>query len=146
MDMRRSVCAGAALAAVVTLGAACGGEGSKSSSPADWKKKQASLVAAFDRDLADAVNNINQGARDNTVASCNQVKETAQEVKTTALPAPVAAVDTALTKSVASAIQAADDCLKGARNTDARAVEAAQREFADARKSFDEADTAIAAS
>lgn len=127
----------------MTMSAACGGGGNGSSSPAGWKKKHASLIAAYDRDLADAVNNINQGARDNTVASCNQVKETAQEVKK-ALPAPDAAVTTALAKATDSSIAAADDCLKGARATDARAVEAAQREFADARKAFDEADGAIA--
>jgi hypothetical protein len=54
-------------------------------------------------------------------------------------------VDSALRKAIDTGIQAATDCLKGGRNTDARAVELAQREFADARKAMDEAEAGIQA-
>lgn len=146
--MRRSAHAGAALAAVVTLGAAaagCGGGGGDSSSPASWKKEHSTLVGAFSRDLSDAINNINQGQRETTVASCTQVSETAKEVKKDALPAPDSAVDLALQSAVDNSIKGGDNCLKGARETNARAVEEAQRNFAEARKALDQAETAIQA-
>jgi hypothetical protein len=79
--MGRLVRAGAAAAAVVTL-AACGGGGDGKATPAEWKKKQGDLVAAYSRDLTDAINNINQGSRDNTLSSCTQVSEDAKEVRT----------------------------------------------------------------
>ncbi len=145
--MRRSAQAGAALAAVVILGmaaAGCGGGGGGSSSPADWKKEHGSLVSAFSRDLSDAINNINQGQREVTLASCTQVSETAKEIKKDALPAP-GAVDAPLKSAVDLSITGGDNCLKGARNTDARSVEEAQRNFAAARKSLDEAETGLKA-
>ena len=145
--MRRSAHAGAALAAVVTLAVAataCGGDGGGSSSPAGWKKDHGSLIAAFSRDLTDAINNINQGARETTVGSCTQVSETAKEVKKNALPAP-GAVDAPLKSAVDLTVTGGDNCLKGARTTDAKSVEEAQRNFAAARKSLDEAETAVKA-
>ena len=122
----------------------CGGGGGGDSSPAGWKKEHGSLVNAFDRDLSDAVNNINQGQREVTIASCTQVSETAKEIKKDALPAP-GAVDAPLKAAVDESITGGDNCLKGARNTDAKAVEAAQKNFADARKSLDEAQSGIKA-
>ena len=117
--------------------------GGGASSKEEWEDQNGSLVEAYSRDLSAAVNTINQGERQNTINTCTQVKDDANEVKSTALPVPNNAVDGPLRTAVESGIKAADACLNGARNTDARAVEAAQRDFAEARKSMDAAEAAI---
>lgn len=126
---------------------ACGGGGGKAKDKAGWQKDNSALVASYSRDLDDAINNINQGARDKTTGSCTQVSEDGKELRKDALPVPNAAADAALRKAVDTGIQAATDCLAGAReqNQGARTVETAQREFTDARKAMDDAEAAIKA-
>lgn len=133
-----------ALAAVVL--AACGGgdDGGEATSKADWEEKNGSLVSAYSRDLSDAINNINQGAP-GTVGSCTQVQDDGKEVQEQAFPVPNQAVDAALKRAVDSGLKAAADCLRGARTTNAGAIEQAQRDFAVARTAMDEAEAAIKA-
>jgi hypothetical protein len=145
--MRGGVRGAAALvvvSAVATL-AACGGGGDDEvGTKAEWEEKNGSLVSAYSRDLSDAINNINQGAP-GTVGSCTQVQDDGKEVQEQAFPVPNEAVNGALRRAVDSGLKAAADCLRGARTTDARAIEQAQRDFADARRAMDETEEAIKA-
>ncbi|MFP5317250.1 MAG: hypothetical protein ACLGI2_03030 [Acidimicrobiia bacterium] len=134
------------VAAVVACGlvlGACGGGEEGAASKEEWLEEHEALVNAYSRDLVDAVNVINQGERQATVASCTQVNDDAREVREEALPVPNAAVNTHLTKAVEVGIEAAQACLRGARETNADAVEEGQRLFAEARKAMDEAEAAI---
>ena len=142
--MRRSRWAVAALVASAALLGACGGDGGGgTASKEEWLEEHEALVNAYSRDLVDALNIINQGARQETVASCTQVQDDAREVREEALPVPNAAVNTHLTKAVEVGIEAAQACLKGARETSADDVEEGQRLFAEARKAMDEAEAAL---
>ncbi|MEW6152551.1 MAG: hypothetical protein AB1673_00980 [Actinomycetota bacterium] len=144
--MRRTFRVVAAVAAAVMLvGCGDGGGEGAATNKAEWEAQHGELVAAYSRDLTAVLNTINQGERTTTMATCNQVIDDANEVKEKALPVPNAAVDTALRKAVDIGLSAADNCLKGARNTEAHAVEVAQREFAEAREAMDEAEAAIEA-
>lgn len=142
--MQRLAPAALAAIAAVTL-AGCGGGGGKPTTKAAWQKKNSSLVTAYSRDLDDAINNINQGSRDNTLASCTQVSDDGKELRSKGLPVPNAAVDTALRKTLDSADKASADCLQGGRNVQASAVERAMAEFGDARKAMDDTMAAIQA-
>lgn len=134
----------AALVLVVgVLVAGCGGNGGGATTKEGWLEENEALVSAYSRDLVAALNTINMGERTATMASCNQVSDTAREVRQEALPAPNAEVNTHLTKAVDLGIQAAESCLAGARETQAHAIEEAQRLFADARKAMDDAEAAI---
>ncbi|MGH9224642.1 MAG: hypothetical protein ACRD2W_12890 [Acidimicrobiales bacterium] len=138
--------AAVAAAALITLAACGGGDGGGSAdSKEEWEDEHGALVEAYSRDLSAALNTINQGERQNTINTCTQVKDDAIEVRENALPVPNSAVDAPLRSAVDFGIKAADSCLTGARNTDARAVEAAQRDFAEARQAMDEAETALKA-
>lgn len=140
--MRRFGHAALAAMAAVTL-AACGGDGGSEDTKEGWQDEHGSLVAAFSRDLTDALNVINQGERTTTLNTCTQVQDDAREVRDSALPVPNAAVDTALRRSVEAGLRAAENCLRGGRETNADAVEEAQRQFAEARQAMDEAESAI---
>ena len=141
----RAVAAALVTAALAALAACGGGDGGgKVETKADWEEKNGSLVSAYSRDLSDAINNINQGAP-GTVGSCTQVQDDGKDVQETAFPVPNPEVDSALKRAVDSGLKAASDCLRGARSTDARAIEQAQRDFAEARKAMDEAEVAIKA-
>ena len=141
--MRRGTSAGLVAAALIVLAGCGGGGGGKANDKASWQKDNGSLVTAFSKDIDDAITTITQGERNATVASCTQVQDDGNELRTKATPVPNATVDGALKKAIDLANQAAADCLKGAKNTDAREVEAAQREFPDARKALNDAQSAI---
>ena len=135
-----------AVAAALMVLAACGDDGGGSAgSKAEWEEEHGELVAAYSRDLSVALNTINQGERTATLNTCQQVKDDANEVKSTALPVPNSAVDGPLRSAVDLGIKAADACIQGGRNTDARAVEAAQRDFGAARQAMDDAEAALKA-
>lgn len=141
--MRRGRWAVAAVVAVAVSLGACGGGEEGAASKEEWLKEHEALVNAYSRDLVDALNVINQGERQATVASCTQVVDDAREVREEALPVPNAEVDTHLTKAVEVGIEAGQACLRGARETNADAVEEGQRLFAEARKAMDEAEAAL---
>lgn len=131
------------LVLVALSAAACGGDGGGGESKDDWYGEHRELISAFSRSLGDGLNTINQGERTRTLSTCTQVIDDAKEVQEKALPVPNPAVDGPLRKAVDEAIKAGENCLKGGRQTDARAVEAAQVQFTDARKAMDEAEAAI---
>jgi hypothetical protein len=140
--MRRlALAVSAALAAVILAG--CGGSSAKATTKADWQKKNGALLTAYSRDLDDAITNITQGSRDDTLGSCTQVTEDGKDLRSKGLPISNAAANAALTKALDTGDKAAADCLQGGRNTQARTVEEAQAEFADARKAMDDAMAAI---
>lgn len=141
--MRRGRWAVAVVVAAAALLGACGGGEEGAASKEEWLEDHEALVNAYSRDLVDAINVISQGERQATVASCQQVTDDGREVRSEALPVPNAQVDTHLTKAVELGLDAAENCLKGARETNADAVEEAQRLFAEARKSMDEAEAAL---
>jgi len=143
----RRAAAGAAAAASLCLMAACGdGEGGGGGdTKAGWQEDHGDLFDAYSRDLSAVVNTINQGERTATLATCQQVIDDGKELKDTALPVPNPAVDGPLRTAIEKGASGGNSCLAGARNTDARAVEAAQRDFADARKAMDEAEAAYKA-
>ena len=141
--MRTVAVLSAALAVVV--GTACGGGGGGTTKEA-WRKEHGRLVAAFGRDIDAAGTALDQGERSTTIGACTQLSEDAKEVRKEALPVPDPASDAALRRAVDTAAKAAASCLQGARSGQgADAVEAAQREIADARRAIDEADAALAA-
>lgn len=141
--MRRWAAVALVVTAAVVL-AACGGDGGDEDSKAGWQKENGDLVDAYSRDLSAAQNDINQGEKARTTGSCNQVADDARELREKALPVPNAAVDAPLRKAVDIGITAAEHCLQGSRSAQgADDIEAAQREFADARTSMDEAEAAI---
>ncbi|MGH9278217.1 MAG: hypothetical protein ACRD12_08925 [Acidimicrobiales bacterium] len=133
------------LGLAVLLGACGGGGGSSGGGKAGWEEDNGELVAAYSRDLDDAINNINQGARANTVGSCTQVDDDAKELDTQAFPVPDGTVDAALRRAVDAGKLAAASCIAGARGGGASDIEKSQAEFAEARKALDEAQAAIAA-
>lgn len=147
MSGRAGSAAVLAMAAALLVLAACGGGdgGGGADTKEGWQDKNGDLVDAYSRDLSVALNTINQGERTATISTCNQIIDDAKEVRSQALPVPEAAVNTPLTKAVDTGIKAAESCLTGARNTSARDVESAQRDFAEARKAMDEAEAAIKA-
>jgi hypothetical protein len=142
--MRRWAAVALVIAGATVL-AACGGEGGDDNSKAAWQEENGDLVDAYSRDLSDALNTINQGERARTTGSCTQVADDGKELREKALPVPNAAVDAPLRKAIDVGITAAEHCLQGARAAEhgADRIEAAQREFADARASMDEAEAAI---
>lgn len=145
MRSRAGAAAAGAAAMMVLVAAGCGGDdGGGATSKAEWQKQHGALVQAYSRTLDDAINNINQG-NENTQGSCTQAGEDARDIKSEALPVPNATVNAALTRSADAAIKASADCIRGARQTDARAVEAAQASFKEARTAMDEAEAAIEA-
>lgn len=132
----------ATVAAALLVG--CGDDGGGgTASKEEWLEEHETLVNAYSRDLSDAVNVINQGERNATMASCTQVVDDAREVRSEALPVPNAEVNTHLTKAVEVGIEAGQACLKGARETSADDIEEGQRLFAEARKAMDDAEAAI---
>lgn len=135
----------AAIAAVVLVMLGCGPSGGPGVSKAAWERGNGELVAAYSRDLDDALDNINQGARAVTVGSCTQVADDAKELGDQAFPVPDGAVDAALRKAVEAGRAAAASCLAGSRGGGARDIERAQAEFADARRALDAARAAITA-
>ncbi len=146
--MRRVGLTAVILVGAVLLGACGGGDGGGGDSKEAWQEQNGDLVDAYSRDLSDALNTINQGARAATTGSCTQVKDDGTELRKEALPVPNPAVDGPLRKAIDLGLSAADHCLKGAGGSaehGAREVEAGQREFADARKAMDEAEAALKA-
>ena len=134
-----------ATAAVITLTACGGGDGGGTDTKEGWQDEHGELFEAYSRDLSAAGNTINQGERTLTISTCQQVIDDAKEIKAKALPVPDSAVDGPLRTALDMGIKAGEECLTGARNTDARSVEAAQRDFAEARKAMDEAEAAYKA-
>jgi hypothetical protein len=146
LSRRAAAVAALAAAALITLAACGGGDGGGGAdSKEEWQDEHGALVDAYSRDLSAAVNTINQGERQSTINTCTQVRDDAMEVRENAFPVPNSAVDGPLRSAVDFGIKAADSCLTGARNTNADAVEDAQRDFAEARKAMDEAEAAIKA-
>ena len=144
----RLVLTSVAVVAATLLSACGGGDSGGATTKAAWQKKNGDLVAAYGRDLTDAVNTLNQGQRAATTGSCTQVADDAKDLRSKALPVPNPTVDSALRKAIDAGIAASDRCLKGAVETGSQGandVEEAQRQFATASKSMDDADAAIKA-
>lgn len=135
----------AAIATAVMTMTGCGGAGGPGDSKAAWERGNGELVAAYSRDLDDAIDNIDQGARAATVGSCTQVADDARELENQAFPVPDGTVDAALRQAVDAGRAAAASCLAGSRGGGARDIERAQGEFADARRALDAAQAAITA-
>jgi hypothetical protein len=137
-----------AVTAAALLSGCGGGDSNSTTTKAGWQKKNADLVAAYTRDLTDAVNTLNQGQRAATTGSCTQVADDAKALQRQALPVSNKAVDAPLRKAIDTGISASDRCLKGATETGSQGasdVEEAQREFAAANQSMQDADAAIKA-
>src|SRR5436309_15772718 len=95
-DMRRLAAAALAVTAAVLLPACGGGDSGGGTSKAAWQKKNGALVSAYSRDLSDAVTTINQGQRNETTGSSQQVTDAANDPKQHALPAHHSAADAPL--------------------------------------------------
>lgn len=135
----------AAVVAVTMLAACGGGDGGSAGSKAEWEEQNGELVTAYSRSLDDAMNNINQGARANTVGSCTQVRDDANELNDQAFPVPNQTVDAALRLAVDSGLRAAASCISGSGAGGARDIEKSQVEFREARTAMDDAEDAISA-
>lgn len=139
------VVAAAVVGIAVLAGCGGGGGGGSAGTKAEWEEQNGQLVAAYSRSLDDAMNNINQGARANTVGSCTQVADDARELDDQAFPVPNPTVDAALRLAVDNGTKAAASCISGSGAGGARDIEKAQVEFQDARRAMDDAESAISA-
>jgi hypothetical protein len=138
----------AMVVSVALLAGGCGGGGGgdgEVASRAEFDERHGEALAAFGRDLDATSNTLNQGDRTAILPSCNQLGESARELREDVLPVADAEVQRTLTAAFDAAAQAAATCRTGAQTGEARTVEQAMAEMGEAREALDRAEAALAA-